>query len=123
MEIETGIPFVARHRTPLRSDPKAGPEHYYDPLEQLWVSADSGEPLVMRHIGTARSALGGSQFGETMMTKTSEGVDQSEGRVDEDSDSSGARAAAPVLSASQFGETTLTESGEGTDQSERTAHV
>ena len=123
MEIEPEIPFVARRRTPLRSDPKAGPEHHYDPLQQLWVSADSGEPLVVRHIRAARSALGGSQFGETVVTRSSEGVDQSEGRIDEDSDTSGARAAATVLSASEFGETMVTESGEGTDQSECTAVV
>jgi hypothetical protein len=50
------------------------------------------------------------------MTKTVEGADQSEGRVDADFASSQSYGA---LAASPFGETALTESGEGADQAER----
>ena len=45
-----------------------------------------------------------SQFGETTLTETREGVDQPEGST---------------IQASQLGETTLTKTHEGADQTER----
>jgi hypothetical protein len=50
--------------------------------------------------------LRASQFGETINTRTREGVDQAEGTT---------------LQVSQFGETTLTDTREGADQTEGAA--
>jgi hypothetical protein len=83
---------------------------------QIWVCARTGEPLVLLRTQQDGRTLAASEFGETTLTKTVEGADQSEGRVDASFASSGYRG----VSASQFGETTLTESGEGADQAERT---
>ncbi len=119
MKSELDVPFVVRQRTPLPACASAAPEHHYDPVQQLWISLDSGEPLVLRRIRDAHSRLVASEFGETIVTRTVEGTDQSEGRIDHDCGAS-LSTALPALSASQFGETTLTETGEGIDQSERT---
>lgn len=119
MKNELDVPFVARQRTPLPVCAGAAPEHRYDPVQQLWVSLDSGEPLVLRRVRDVHSRLAASEFGETTLTRTVEGVDQSEGRIDQDRDARPATRL-PSLFASQFGETTLTETGEGVDQSERT---
>lgn len=46
---------------------------YWDPQDQLWRLCNSGVPIV--NCGAPCRA---SSFGETIITKTSEGVDQSE---------------------------------------------
>jgi len=69
----------------------------YDPLRQIWISSESGKPLVLE------LAVHASQFGETSLTETREGVDQSE---------------LAHVRASNFGETTVTKTWEGQDQTE-----
>lgn len=123
MQSETGVPFVARHRKLLAASSVAGPDHRYDRLHQLWRCARTGEALVVRHAARGGASLAPSEFGETTLTKTVEGVDQSEGRIDggcisAESDPS-TRPYGVV--ASEFGETCVTETGEGHDQSERTS--
>ena len=122
MKVEALIPFVAQHRKLILPREPAGSEHVYDAAKQLWVCSGSGEPVVLRHATRAKEGLAASQFGETTMTKTFEGVDQSEGRGSGAADSSGMSTSVPrdALSASTFGETLVTETAEGTDQPERT---
>ena len=96
--------------------------HHYHPLRQLWVSTESGEPLVVGHIRGRRAPIASSEFGETSLTRTIEGADQSEGRIGQVSCSDTSLTAGKLL-ASQFGETLVTETGEGVDQSERTSHL
>ena len=93
----------------------------------MWLDVASGEPLVTRRIAQREgAAVAASEFGETIVTRTSEGADQSEGRIENVENGTpsshavcGAWDAGP--SASEFGETLQTESGEGHDQSERLA--
>jgi hypothetical protein len=113
------ISFVARRRTPVQPCESAGPEHRYDPIQQLWVNAESGEVLVMQHVNGIRSHLAASDFGETTLTRTIEGADQSEGRVSDELTAPDTSFGARTISASPFGETSLTETSEGIDQSER----
>lgn len=93
------MPFVLLGRKKLPPESTPSPEHEYDRHRQLWIDRISGEPLVSRMHGHAQP----TQFGETTITETREGTDQSEGTS---------------LQASQFGETTLTKTREGADQSE-----
>jgi hypothetical protein len=124
MEKHYQVPFVARQRTPLPASDSAGPTHHYHPLHQLWVSAESGEPLVVGHVRSRRAPLASSEFGETSLTRTTEGADQSEGRIGQVSSSdTSLTAGRGKLLASQFGETLVTETSEGVDQSERTSHL
>lgn len=90
-------PFILQGRKIL--EPETGPsvEHTYDRHLQLWVDRDSGTPVVSR----LQNQIRASNFGETTITETREGADQSE---------------VTTLSASQFGETTMTKAPEGTDQ-------
>lgn len=118
MNIDAAVPFVARFRKLLSSPAPPGPEHRYDSIQQIWVCAHTGEPLVLLPTRQDVPVLAASNFGETTLTKTMEGSDQSEGRVDTECDPLqllGYRG----VSASQFGETSLTESREGVDQAER----
>lgn len=116
------VPFVARRKKLLPASESADSTNYYDPVRQIWVSAESGEALVVRSIRMRSSPVASSDFGETSLTRTSEGADQNEGRVEQESSvdrlSSASRGR---LLASQFGETLVTETGEGVDQSERTS--
>jgi hypothetical protein len=122
---ESQIPFVARHRTALPPNAAPGPKQKYDGARQLWMDVASGKPLVTHHIAHRRgAAVAASEFGETILTRTSEGADQVEGRgdgVDSQIASSHRRGfpSAGALAVSEFGETLQTESGEGQDQSER----
>jgi hypothetical protein len=95
-------PFVlaARRRLPPESEPS--PEHVYDEHLQLWINRTSGLPLVSE---MSRQPMA-SQFGETTVTETREGVDQSE---------------ITTIQSTKFGETTITATAEGVDQSELTA--
>lgn len=90
-------PFVLKGRESLPSETKASEAEKYDPVKQIWVDAASGKPLVEAMAGRSTS----SQFGETVLTETSEGVDCTE---------------MAQLQASQFGETVMTKSIEGVDQ-------
>jgi hypothetical protein len=96
----------------------------YDEHRQLWIDKISGMPLVsclrtyaQSQFGettltetregadqTEAAALQGSEFGETIQTRTREGMDQTE---------------TTSFQASQLGETTLTKTQEGADQTER----
>jgi hypothetical protein len=96
-------PFVLLGRKKLPPESTPSPEHVYDDDRQLWIERSSGIPLVSIMQAYAQR----SQFGETTMTETREGVDQSEGTT---------------FQASQFGETTLTKTREGADQSEGAAN-
>lgn len=63
---------------------------------QLWVDSISKAPLVNRY---RRSSS--TNYGETVLTETNEGVDQSE-----------------IIAGTKFGETVVTNTIEGIDQSE-----
>lgn len=95
-------PFVLLGRKKLPRENAPSSEHVYDADLQLWIDRSSGVPLVSCMQAHAQR----SQFGETTMTETREGVDQSEGTI---------------FQASQFGETTLTKTRKGADQSEGAA--
>jgi hypothetical protein len=116
-------PFVLQGKIRLPPDDGPSQNERYDPGRQLWVDCASGVPLVLSiqtrssNFGETTltetregvdqsemiSTLSASTFGETSLSKTHEGIDQVEGTK--------------VL-ASQFGETVLTRTSEGTDQSE-----
>jgi hypothetical protein len=91
--------LAGRRKLPPESPPSS--TERYDPLRQLWVNAETGVPLV----SLLRRAVSPSQYGETMMTETREGADQSEG----------------AFQASPYGETSMTKTHEGSDQTEVTA--
>jgi hypothetical protein len=91
------IPFVLKNRTKLPAEREPCAHHAFDRRLQIWVNTKSGLPVVVEMQQRA------SEFGETLITATAEGVDQSEGTN---------------LDASQFGETTMTKApGEGPDYS------
>lgn len=96
----TVAPFILRKRRKLAAEslPKRG--EVYDLRRQVWINKFLNCPLVARV-----SAQVASQFGETTLTKTSEGMDQIE------------------VSSSTFGETSVTRSVEGSDQSENASWV
>ncbi len=96
-----GLPTVFRHRTPLSEEGGATLRARalgarYDTNRQMWITRD-GVPLVQVIAGSPAS-----DFGETIVTKTTEGVDQTEG----------------AGIASDFGETIVTATREGVDQTE-----
>lgn len=126
MKKESGVPFVARHRTAIPGRESASSADRYDTFQQLWVNADSGEPLVNQCNERRNAGVTATQFGETMMTKTMEGVDQAEGQANGNSHRAPAdlihAGERRLLTASPFGETMMTESGEGADQSERSTN-
>jgi hypothetical protein len=76
------VPFAARHRTPLPPTETPARAHRYDPIQQVWVCATSGEALVVHYMKHRSHPLDASEFGETILTRTSEGADQSEGRAE-----------------------------------------
>jgi hypothetical protein len=89
-------PFVLRDCKRLPAEPEPCSDHVFDRSLQVWISKQSGLPIIL---GMQREQ---SEFGETLITATVEGADQSE---------------ISTLVASQFGETTVTRSdGEGIDQ-------
>ena len=92
-------PFILLGRKKLPPEGAPSPDHTYDASKQLWIDSISGIPLVLRTQGHAQR----SQYGETTLTETREGADQSEGSI---------------FQMSQFGETTLTKTREGADQTE-----
>jgi hypothetical protein len=86
-----------RRKLPPEEAPSA--KHVYDEHLQIWIERRSGLPVVSQ----LRAASQPSQFGETTLTETREGADQSE---------------ITALYGSRFGETTVTKTMEGTDQIE-----
>lgn len=117
-------PFVLIGRKKLPSESAPSDEQVYDELLQLWIEKNSGLPLVCclqrrpqhTQVGettitatregadqTERTGLEASQFGETTLTDTREGADRTEGAS---------------VQASQFGETVHTRTREGADQAE-----
>lgn len=92
-------PYILLGRKKLPPESAPSPEHAYDEDRQLWIDRNSGVPLVC----STRTHAQPTQFGETTITETREGVDQTEGTA---------------LQASQLGETTLTKTREGVDQTE-----
>ncbi len=63
---------------------------------QLWVDSLTNTPLVNKYTHKAAT-----NYGETALTETNEGIDQSESSM-----------------GTEYGETTFTKTHEGTDQSE-----
>lgn len=91
-------PFVLRTRVVLPPDPSPSGEHCYDYVRQIWINVTSGMPVV-----TENNTQQASKFGETSITETREGADQSE---------------VSTINASRFGETSMTKTSEGHDQGE-----
>ena len=96
------MPFVLMGRKKLPPENAPSAEQLYDVHLQLWIDKKSGMPLV----SSMRAHAQPTRFGETTMTETREGVDQTEGAT---------------FQASQFGETIITKTREGADKSEGTA--
>jgi hypothetical protein len=92
--------LLGRKKLPPESAPSA--EQIYDNHRQLWIDKSSGVPLV----SCMRAHAQPTKFGETTLTETREGADQTEGIT---------------FQASQFGETSITKTSEGADQIEKTA--
>lgn len=102
IQTHTMTPFILLGRKKLLPEAAPSPTEIYDDKRQLWVDQISGTPLVQQ----MKSHSQNSQYGETTITETREGVDQSEG---------------VSMAASQYGETTHTATREGIDQTESTA--
>ena len=92
-------PFILMGRKKLPPENSPSCDQVWDEHRQLWIDKMSGEPLVT----SMRECAQPTQFGETTITETREGVD---------------RAQVGTLEASRFGETTLSRSREGVDQAE-----
>lgn len=93
---------VLRERQKLPSDRPLSVDHHYDAARQIWIDGTQGLPLV----DVLLDATEPTKFGETLITATREGADQSE---------------IATLRASQFGETTITKTFEGADQGEHSS--
>lgn len=126
MDSQSHEPFVlrARKRIPGRVPDSS---RIFDTRRQLWLFKESGLPVVSEL--TRPSTHERSAWGETILTKTSEGVDQSEGSQASDwgetvmtETSEGIDQSETVIS-SNFGETVVTATSEGLDQSERISDV
>jgi hypothetical protein len=91
-------PFILRTRLALPQEPSPSSEHCYDYVRQIWINATTGMPVI-----TENDTQQASKFGETSITETREGADQSE---------------ISTLDASRFGETSMTKTSEGHDQGE-----
>jgi len=116
-------PFILKGaiKIPPETDTPSG--HVYDRQRQIWVDSRSGVPVVASSPGahasrdgettvtetregadqTEVASIHASRFGKNTMTKTMEGADQGE---------------VTALAASRFGETTVTATPEGAGQSE-----
>ena len=116
-------PFILKGATKIPDEEAPTEGQLYDSELQLWIDTRTGVPLVSAAVATkacepdkecaeeylvnsdsARTPpMTASQFGETLLTRTSEGVDQSE---------------ATAFSASPFGETGHTATVESVDNPE-----
>jgi len=90
---------VLRGRQALAPERPLSADYHYDVDRQIWVDEREGTALVE----VLANSVAPTNFGETLITATREGVDQSE---------------ISALGASQFGETTMTKTHEGADQFE-----
>ena len=92
--------FILMKREALNQE--TGPQSgiRYDEMLQIWVNEETGKSIVLQSLEESIK-LDSSDFGETIITRTQEGADQSE-----------------VLGSSEFGETLMTETREGVDQAE-----
>jgi hypothetical protein len=91
-------PFILKGCKKLTAETEPSSEQRYDRHSQLWINQSSGMPIVIE----MQRLLKASKFGETTITETREGADQSE---------------ISSYEASQFGETTITRvQGEGADE-------
>jgi hypothetical protein len=93
-------PFILKGATKVPPDDDMPLGHVYDRQRQIWVDSLSGVPVVTSAMDDA------SRYGETTLTETREGADQSE---------------VALIIGSRFGETTLTRTMEGVDQGEAAA--
>jgi hypothetical protein len=119
-------PFVISGRRKLPPESEPSDDQEYDENAQLWINRRSGLPLVVEMSRQLRV----SQFGETTITETREGADQSEivsfeatpfGETTYTATVEGAdQSEIATFQASQFGETMITKTTEGADQSELT---
>ena len=94
-------PFILKGAIRIPPETDAPPEHVYDRQRQVWIDSRSGVPVVVSSVGAHAS-----RYGETTITETREGADQTE---------------VASIHASRFGETTITKSMEGADQGEMAA--
>src|ERR1700744_4018665 len=60
-DTNSGVPFVLRARTRLAETAAPGGVHIYDQALQLWVSAQSGRPVVLEYAERRRKRLEGAQ--------------------------------------------------------------
>lgn len=93
----TGTPVVLLGTLPQipKAEPVTGTRYCHE--QQLWIDAD-GVPIVMKQANSKAS-----DFGETTVTLTREGIDQTESEIS---------------LASDYGETTFTKTSEGHDATE-----
>lgn len=96
-EVEAFILINREALTPEVMPPK---EIHYDDKLQIWVDQETGKSIVLQSFENSPKIIC-SDFGETTMTKTQEGADQTE-----------------TIGFSDFGETAITETREGADQTE-----
>lgn len=116
-------PFILKGATKIPDEDAPTEGHSYDSDLQLWVDTRTGVPLVSAAVATKDCELRkahaeeylvntdsaparpmkASPFGETLLTRTTEGIDQSE---------------ATAFSASPFGETLHTATAESADNPE-----
>jgi hypothetical protein len=67
-------PYILLGRKKLPPESAPSPEHLYDNQRQLWIDRNSSEPLV----SSMRAQAQPMKFGETTLTETREGADQTE---------------------------------------------
>jgi hypothetical protein len=82
-------PFILKGCKKLAAETEPSSEQRYDRYSQLWINQNSGTPVIIE----LQRLVQASKFGETTITETREGADQSE---------------ISSYEASQFGETTIT---------------
>lgn len=94
-------PFLLQGAAKLPPEPMPLEHHVYDPQLQIWIDRRTGVPVVISSVD-----VDPTRYGETTITETQEGTDQTE---------------IQILYASAFGETTVTRTAEGVDHSEATS--
>lgn len=94
-------PFILQGATRVPPEQAPSSDQIYDPQLQIWMDRRTGVPVINSSVH-----VDASRFGETSVTETQEGADQSE---------------VQPFRASSFGETTLTKTAEGVDQIEATS--
>ena len=113
--------LILKGAVKLPAESKPPSNHVYDYERQIWIDTLRNEPVILQI-----SQQMATRFGETTITETREGVDQSEiASLDIASHyTSVADIQNPTncnsfqLESTRFGETTITKTTEGTDASE-----